>query len=341
MFLGMVLSEVRTQSIKRLGTAASYGSIIAHSPDLVPISQTNPRGLSAAFQVMNLNKDSWETCNCFYYLGLNFSYHNFESPDILGSAFSLSGTFEPTLWQKGQWTFSLNAGIGVSYLNRVYDSQTNPKNRFFSVPISFLLSVSPTMEYRLSPKWSGQFFLTYNHISNGGQRQPNKGMNYPMVGIGLNHYLSSPDLPRHSSVAFSRSWEYYAEAGYTSKSAEWANERKPVISFTVGSSRPISTFNALGGGLELSRDHSLPAEGSAWGMLTPAPFIAHHFVFGRIDFSQRFAFYTFKPSFYDNRHFYQRYVLQYRIWDHIKAGVGLKSHGHVAENIDLRIGWRF
>lgn len=340
MFLGMVVSEVRAQSIKRLGTAASYGAIIAHSSDLVPISQTNPRGLSAAFQIMNPNKESWETCNCFYYLGLNFSYHNFDNP-ILGSAFSLSGTFEPTLWRRGQWTFSLNSGIGISYLNRVFDSQTNPENKFFSVPVSFLLSIAPTMEYRFSPEWSGQFFLTYNHISNGGRRQPNKGMNYPMGGIGLNHYLSHHDLPRHSGTVFSRNWEYYAEAGYTSKNAEWASDRKPALSLTVGFSRPISTLNALGGGLELGRDYSIPAERSKWNMLTPAPFIAHHFMFGRIDFSQRFAFYTFKPSFYDDRRFYQRYVLQYRMWDHIKVGVGLKSHGHVAENIDIRIGWKF
>src|SRR5690554_4737695 len=114
MFLGMVVSEVKAQSIKRLGTAASYGIIIAHSSDLVPISHTNPRGLSAAFQVMKTNKESWETCSCFYYLGLNFSYHNFDNPGILGSAFSLSGTFEPTLWRKGQWTFSLNSAIGIS-----------------------------------------------------------------------------------------------------------------------------------------------------------------------------------------------------------------------------------
>lgn len=341
MLLGVVAAEVKAQSIKRFGTAASYGSIIAHSSDLVPIAQTNPRGLSVAFQLMKVKKESWEVCHCFYYLGLSFSYHNYDNPDILGSAFSLSGTFEPTLWQKGPWTFSLHSGVGVSYLNRVFDPQTNPENQFFSVPISFLLSIAPTMEYRFSPEWSGQFSLTYNHISNGGQRQPNKGMNYPMAGIGLNHYLSRRELPRHSKTPGPQNWEYYIETGFTTRNEDPGGERKPAITLAGGLFKPLLTFNALGGGLELSRDYSLPAENSGWEMLTPAPFIAHHFVFGRIDFSQRFAFYTFKPDFYEGQHFYQRYVLQYGIWNHLKVGVSLKSHGHVAENIDLRIGWKF
>jgi hypothetical protein len=38
--------------------------------------------------------------------------------------------------------------------------------------------------------------LRYNHISNGGIKKPNKGMNFPMVTIGLNRYLSQPNYKK-------------------------------------------------------------------------------------------------------------------------------------------------
>ncbi|MEX2592043.1 MAG: acyloxyacyl hydrolase [Anditalea sp.] len=341
LFLCMGIFEVNAQSITRLGAATTYGSIIAHSSDLLPISQTNPYGLSGSFQGMNTDQKSWEICNCFYYIGLQLSYHNFNNPEILGSAFSLTGTFEPILWQKDQWAFSLNSGIGISYLSKVFDPETNPMNAFFSVPVSFLVSIAPTLEYRFAPRWSGQLFLTYNHISNGGQSQPNRGMNYPMVGIGLNHYLSRKDLPSHSRSSFSPSWKYYGEAAYTNKEAVWTLGRKPVLSLTAGAFKRLSSINAMGGGLELTKDYSLDVKDSRWEALMPAPYIAHHFLFGKIDFSQRMALYTHKPNAYNDHLFYQRYVLQYQVWSNWSMGIGLKTHGHVAENIDFRLGWRF
>ena len=340
-FIGMGILEVKAQYNKRLGATFNYGSIIPHSSELRPLSQTYPRGISGILQLMDTRQEAWEVCNCFYYLGLKFSYDNFDNPDILGSAYSLTGTFEPILWQKDPWAFSLNSGIGFSYLSKVYDPETNPSNVFFSVPVNFLVFLAPKLEYRFSPDWSGQLTFSYKHISNGGQNQPNKGMNYPMIGVGVNHYLSPGELPHHTGTAFSPSWGFYADAAYTSREAEWASGRRPVVSLAAGAFRRLSTINALGGGLELNRDYSLKVQDSRWEGLMVAPFLAHHFLFGKIEFSQRMALYLNKPNGYNSHNFYQRYILQYRVWRSLRLGMGLKVHGHVAENIDFRVGWRF
>lgn len=340
LLLGVFL-QGEAQSIKRLGASTGYGSIIAHSSDLLPISQTNPWGISGSIQFMGTQKKDWETCNCFYYLGLNLSYDNFGNPDVLGSALSILGTFEPMIWRKDPWVFSLYSGIGFSYLSKVFHPESNPNNLFFSAPLSFLVSVAPILEYRLAPRWSGQVSLTYNHISNGGQSQPNKGMNYPMLGIGLNHYYQSGELPEHTRTALSQDWEYFVEASYTNKQSGWSPDRKPLFTMAAGAFKPLTYFNALGGGVELNKDFSLNVEGSRWEALMPAPFISHHFLLGRMGFSQRMALYTHKPAGYHDHRFYQRYILQYRAWSALSLGMGLKVHGHVAENIDVRLGWRF
>lgn len=339
--LGFHFHESIAQSVKRLGAKASVATIIAHSSDLKPISQSTPIGFNASWQWMGTGQKSWQVCNCFYYLGIEAFYYNFNNPSVLGSAAGAAGTFEPILWRNDRWALSLASGIGLAYLSKVHDPADNPENMFFSQPLSFLLFVAPILEYRISPNWSAQVGLSYNHISNGGQKQPNKGMNFPAISLGASRYLSSQDLPDYEKAPTAPEWQGFAEAGFTTKGRDEGSGRGAVFSLAAKAYRSVTAINALGGGMEIGKDYSLQQEQSFWPSLTVAPFIAHHFTLGRIDFSQWMALYLNKPEGYDDHRFYQRYVLRYKIGNAFSAGVGLKAHGHVAENIDLRLGWRF
>jgi hypothetical protein len=333
--------ESFAQAIKRAGAKAGVATILAHSSDLKPISQSTPIGFKAAWQWMGTGQKSWEVCNCFYYLGLEAFYYNFDHPSVLGSAVGIAGTFEPILWRRDRWSLSLASGIGLSYLNRVHDPVENPNNLFFSQPLSFLLFVAPIMEYRVSANWSAQVGLSYNHISNGGQKQPNKGMNFPGISLGVSRYLSSQDLPDYEKAPIAPEWMFYTEAGFTTKGRDGGSGRGAVLSMAGEAFRSVTTINALGAGLDLGKDYSLEQEQSFWPSLTVAPFVAHHFTLGRIDFSQWMALYLQKGNGNDSHRFYQRYVLRYQLNSSLYVGVGLKAHGHVAENIDLRLGWKF
>ena len=341
LFLNIPLQDAQSQAVTRMSAKAGLGTIIAHSSDLKPISQSTPVGLNASWQWMGTGQKGWEVCHCFYYLGLEAFYYNFNNPSLLGSAVGVAGTFEPILWRRDPWTLSLASGIGFSYLNRVYDPQDNPENLFFSQPLSFLLFVAPTMEYRISANWSAQLGLSYNHISNGGQKQPNKGMNFPAITVGASRYLSSRDLPRYEKFPVSTAWQYYVEAAFTTKGRAGGSGRGAVVSLAGEAFRSITAINALGAGMDVGKDYSLEQEQNFWPSLTVAPFIAHHFTLGRIDFSQWMAYYLQKPDGHHDHRFYQRYVLRYKINNTLFAGVGLKAHGHVAENIDVGLGWSF
>jgi hypothetical protein len=336
------VSGLYSQNIKKLTFEGQYGFIIPHSQDLKPISQSNPYGVNLHYQVLNTSKKSWDACNCFHYLGAQLSYHNFANPDVLGSAISLSGTFEPILWRKGRVSFNLLTGGGVSYLTEYYDEVENPENVFFSKPINFLLFVTPKFEYRFSENWSAHISFAYNHISNGGQSQPNKGMNYPMWGIGLNRYSDLQVFPNYVKKSLLENWNWYLESGFTTSVSAWSSGRKLVIALVGGTHRSVSSINALGAGIETVIDYSLEVENNRSEAIMPAPFIANHFIFGRVDFSQRMAIYTRKPDGYnDDFSFYQRYLLMYRFDGNLSLGFSLKAHGHIAEHMDFRIGWKF
>lgn len=328
------------QSVQRLRAEGMFGFIIPHASDLKPFAGTYPYTLQLGWQTMPTAQNYWDACNCFHYLGVEFSYVNFNNPEVLGEAYILSGSFEPVLWRKGRFSLSLHTGLGASWITKVYDPDTNPLNRFFSNHLSFLLFLAPIIEYRFATDWSMNLGYYYNHISNGGQKQPNRGMNFPQAAIGLSYFLQQAELPEYPKLRPERKFHFWLEGGATTRKTGIGNDRKMVYNLAGGSYRPLTAFNALGAGVETGVDNSVKyyTDGDKY---TLAPFISHHFLLGRFDFSQRMAVYIARPGDSESFSLYQRYVLLFTPGKRLGIGSSLKAHGHRAQNLDLRMSWRF
>ncbi|WP_083836552.1 acyloxyacyl hydrolase [Nitritalea halalkaliphila] len=159
-----------------------------------------------------------------------------------------------------RWQLSLRSGIGPAYLNRLFDPETNPDNTFFSAPVSFLLYTSPTLSYQLGAQWGLSAAFNYHHISNGGQRQPNRGMNYPMWGLGLRYFPSGhPTWERHQAVDAPRTWLWAVETGLTNRSVPDQDRRGLTAGLAVGATRRINNLQSLGFGLEFIQDEAFRA----------------------------------------------------------------------------------
>ncbi len=327
-------------STHRFGLESQTGRIIPHNSELRDIASSHPISFGISSQWMKTSRKNWEACNCFHYLGFSLSVVDFQNPEELGQAWNLSGTFEPYLFRKRKWAGSLATGLGVSYLTQVYDPIENPRNTFFSAPISFLIFLAPKVSYQLTENWALQASFSYNHISNGGQRQPNRGMNFPMLGLGILHYTRQATLNDYEKLPITQDWEFYLDLGFNSRDAENGG-RRPNLTFAAGTYRKLAGILAFGGGLEVSKDFSIDVEKRIEATI-PAAFVEPHLVFGRFDFGMRYAGYLYKPEGYqEDKDFYQRYTLNYLLGENFRIGAGLKAHGHVAEYLDFRIGWRF
>jgi hypothetical protein len=341
LLLGLILSlNLGAQSFQRMRAGAMSGFIIPHAQDLKPFAGTHPYTLYLGWQTMPTAQNYWDACNCFHYLGVEFNYVNFNNKEVLGEAFILSGTFEPVLWSRGRFSLSLHTGIGAAWITKVYDPVSNPTNRFFSNNLSFLLFLAPILEYRLSDTWRAHAGYYYNHISNGGQKQPNRGMNFPQAAIGVSRFLQQAELPQYPKTRPEGRFHSWMEAGATTRKTGQGDERKIVLNLVGGTYRPLTAFNALGAGVEAGMDNSVVyyTEG---GKYTLAPFVSHHFLLGKFDFSQRMAVYIARPGDSEEFSFYQRYVLLFTPGKSLSLGVSLKAHRHMAQNLDLRIAWKF
>lgn len=335
-------------TIVSIASQFSYGKILPHSKSIADLTGSYLWGWQADVSRTRYTKAAWSVCNCYSQNGFSLSYFNFNNPEELGGAINLAVFAEPQL-TRGRLFLSLRGGMGVSYLTRVYHPDRNSRNLFFSTPWSGLLLVQLSTRYRLTPQWSVRLSTSYQHISNGGQRQPNKGMNFPTVWLGVDYATKHQDPParrRHANP--DESMQYYVEMSYNTRSLReidaTSDERKIVLGLHGGVYKPIAHMHALGVGFELSHDGLLEEfarqEPDSYDPRVLSGLLMHHLLFGRFDFSQAIGFYIHK-AYPEPNTVFQRYAMHYQISDNFRAGFTLKAHLHTAEQMDVRLGVTF
>jgi hypothetical protein len=184
----------------------------------------------------------------------------------------------------------------------------------------------------------------YNHFSNGGIRQPNKGINWPSVGVGLAYYLKEFEFKKRAVInwrdiappqkrldfTFFIAYEeprdnlFLISPGLEIK---WSRQFARVNAYTLGGE--VMYDNGTGYVLEQNGDEASPVKA---GMA-----IGHEFLLGKFLFSQQFGVYLNNPNPMHSD-VYQRYGLVFRINKTLNAGINLKAHGHVANFLDFRVG---
>lgn len=331
-----------------LGLHGHYGFIIPHASEVRGIATSNPWGLEADISFHFTDKKAWQYLQAYSRLGASFAYYNFDNPDILGNAYSFLLFAEPFLSAEKKFSFSFRLGIGISYLDNVYDPISNPENLFYSTPISFPLVANFMGNYRIGKHFLLRAGATYSHISNGGVRQPNKGINYPTITTGLNYTLRSTNFPdRHPEEGFSegekRDFSIALVGGI--KDSRVREERQlPLLGIAAYVSQRIGRISAVLVGAEWIGDYSIREQirenEQDRGFFRGGLLAGHELRIGRIRFSQQLGVYLYAP-FPARDPVYQRYGLEYHTAKKIFFGVNLKAHRHVADFFDARLGLNF
>lgn len=337
------------QSLSVYGASAHYGWIIPHSRDLRPLSQSSPVGLQLDWSKIKTTERAWNTCNCYGQTGVSLKYFNYQNPAQLGSSFNITYFAEPYLTYRNRLFFSLHAAAGITFLTRVYDPADNPENTFYSSPVSFLLVLGPNANYRMTDRTTLTAGLHYNHISNGGMKQPNKGMNFPTITVGVKYHPT----PIHLEIRQKRNDQKGVLSGYvrvfstlpevdTDTLSNTDNQRAVLLGLSGGGLYHLTHTNALNIGAEFILDGSYSAPSASdlsKHLFTLGVLVGHHFIFGRLTFNQQLGWYAYRNHPVSDKNFYQRYEILYQLGDRWQVGTSLIAHGHVAENLDLRLGY--
>ncbi len=331
-----------------IGLRSHQGFIFRHSDELKNTTvQTYPWGIEADFSLLLTDKKSWSYCSCYPRTGFSFGYINFNS-DLLGYALPLIGYIEPFISNGNTLSISIRFGIGLAYLNNPYDSIDNPDNLFYSTHISFPVVLNAGLNYRLNNHWNLRLSGSFNHISNGGIKKPNKGINYPTIKLGTDYTFNPYSLPEWEQSGHDLSknrWRFMVASGGSAKPTHKGKKKRyPVYTINSCASRRLSRLSGISIGLEFINDLSLKQllydKGINKDHKRGAVLVGHEMLIGRFNFSQRVGLYLYSP-YKAMDPVYQRYGLAFNLSELLYTGVSIKAHRHVADFLDFRIGCSF
>jgi len=340
----------RKQSLFSIGAGMQKGFIFAHSPEVENTKGAHPTGVEWIFSWQRNDRRAWDLCNCFPRKGLLLAYYDFDRK-LLGKGMAAAFFLEP-VYRIRKTFFSFKASSGFAFLSNPFDSLSNPTNRSYSTDISGYLLLGVSAWFQLSNHWWTNITINYQHTSNGGFRQPNKGINWPTAGVML-HYYTKPETyytrPR-STVKFWKGTSIRWDAGIfgiakreLDKNGE--SRRLPLLGVHMQGSKQVGRIHALTGGGEIFTDRALKMKmerDTVEGSATRAGLLAgHEFILGKFLFSQRLGVYLYHDTPFFTR-LYHRWGVQYHMNKHFGIGVHLNAHKQVAEFVDVRMSysWR-
>ncbi|HEY0750839.1 MAG TPA: acyloxyacyl hydrolase [Chitinophagaceae bacterium] len=336
--------------IRSYGAGIQHGFIFAHSEAVENTKGSRPTGVELTLSKQRIDSAIWQLCNCYPRRGLLFSFYDYDNK-VLGKSVTAAYFLEPVYRLSNRLSFSLKGAAGLSYLSNPFDSIYNQTNLSYSTHISVYLQLGTGLWYRLNDHWSLNTSVSYNHESNGGMKEPNKGINWPTAGLGISYQPDNPAYFRGSRTrdkfrnrlplrwditAFTTARRDVDDAGKSNRlmlygmGVQLAKQIGRISNLTVGIEGSIDEEIKL----ELKRD-TLDASNMLAGLTA-----GHEFILGRILFSQKLGIYLFDQTPYHDR-LYHRWALMYRINQHWSAGFSLKAHKHVADYGDLRVSYSF
>lgn len=333
-----------------IGLGLQHGFIFAHSEDVQNTSGARPTGIETILSWQRNDSAIYALCRCYPRQGLLLAYYDYDV-DLLGQSGTAAYFLEPTYRISDRVLFSFKGAAGLSYLNNPYDSITNPGNQSYSTHMSAYLLVGVGAWIQLSELWWLNPSVNYQHISNGGSREPNKGINWPTAGVAVSYQPSS--RPWYTGTRTSEKyWKNYSNRydvallGTIRRGYDEAGDRERygLAGLAVQAGKQVGRLSMLTLGAEAYHDEELKdklrREGLDASPVKAGLMLGHEFLLGRFQFSQQLGVYVFDQTPYYDRIFH-RWGLQYRINRHFSAGFNLLAHRHIAEVVDFRVAYTF
>ena len=326
----------------------NYGFIFAHSNDVENTANSFPLGVTATLNWQRSDKQILDQYNCFPRHSLLVGYYDFDN-SILGRGLNLAYSLEPHFMMNKHLSFYPKVSIGAAFLSNPSDPIKNPTNNSYSLPVSAYLALGVGLRWQFSSSWAMSINGEYQHVSNGGLREPNKGINWPTVGLGIECSPKGLALKKFARTKESnesfRSRRMDMSILGVVKGGDFSGERKyyPITGANFTRSWQVSRLHAWTIGTEFYFDQfileRLSSNGTSVDGYRGGFLAGHEFLLGKFVFSQQLGIYWLGQN--NNDLVYHRWGLNYFFTSKWALGVNLRAHKQVADFTDVRLTYTF
>jgi hypothetical protein len=333
--------------------APSYGFIYEHKSTIGNLVKGYIHALEIDFVKPTTGTKRWHHENNFPEVGLSLNLIDFSNPKQLGYCFALSPYIEIPLNKKVRATRPVvRICWGVSYLNKKFDINTDPKNIAIGSHLNTFVQWKVLWHLKLSNKFRLEPGLSFSHASNGRSQVPNLGLNVVSLNLGLTYKLNG-DVTKVDLQDSSATWKSKHEiliwdgAGF--------NEHEPATgtkyfsnTFGVNYYYNVRNTHKWGAGFDvdydLQNEYHLKTSGhpaQSWLDLVQLGVKAcYAYNIGRVSLPIEMGYYAVsKPK--EDGPIFHRIGIRYYCKNGLMFNFTMKSHWAVAAHFDYGLGYRF
>ena len=322
-----------------ISVGSYYGAFQVHTDKLTTYKGVNPYGIEIEVGQLILTDKVLQSFGIYPKWGFGMSYVNFGHPD-LGYTISALSYVEPFFKVSGRLRFSAKAAMGVAYMSSPYELDNNPNNLTYSTHIAFPLIAGINMYHFFNDQWAIKGSASFRHISNGGIKEPNLGINYAVFAFGLEYTPDVYQIPQERALnPFSKQKRTEILMSYSQKNDTGSVNSRNVFFATINRSIGVGRINALNFGtmVEYQQLFDFNKAIDQWSI---APLIGNEFLIGRFRFGQQLGIYLLQGRKAPN-YLLQQYYLRYLFKKYFTTGINLKVHGRVADHLSIQLGYVF
>ncbi len=347
---GLSLSVIGNNFFNRFGGAVHRGYVMAHDSEMTNLSRDPFPFFHFTLTGQTQGHRQWHHTYNFPSLGFDFIFGDLGYPEVLGRSFAFLPHIRLNLFQSEIVNLRLQHGLGLAYLTRTYDSNSNEENIAIGTAMNLALNMSFEAEWQLAGSLHLVTGFSLSHYSNGKVETPNKGLNIPSVKLGMFYSFQDPptfmESPVHMSPDRVRELVVIGSAGFTS-SYPPGLEKSARYAITSTYHFPIREKHRLGIGYDFFYSYPekrMPTENH--DLSNDSPFVNHgiHLSFqqdfSRMAFIIHSGFYLWDPDDYRRYVYYHRAGFRYNLIGNLLLNLTLKTHLFRAEFIEWGVGYR-
>jgi hypothetical protein len=295
-------------------------------------------------------KRLWEQINGYPVFGLGLIYGNSGSRAYIGNILGLFPFVNlPVLRSHGFSLFG-KFGIGVGWVEKPFNPQTNYENLVIGSHLNACINLNLTAQFQIQPHLYLDFAAGLNHMSNGGTKLPNLGLNIPLLSLGFK-YNVNPNFKKisHPIPAVIKKINCYliVSAAITQNlQLEGPSYLVNLVNFEV--LKNFSHTGRYGLGVNLTYDPSLGNEiynsaifafDMSKSKFVASVYGAYEYVMGRLSIPLQIGIYLYNN--YPVNWVYETLGLRYQFANHFIVGAALKIHAINADFIYWGLGYKF
>lgn len=300
---------------------------------------------------------TWQQLLNYPAVGVTAIYSGVGNFSEIGSIFGVYPYMSFNFLKSRKNMLNARLGVGVGYATNKWDAKDNPKNTFLGSHVNALFSINFEYSRVLSKRWQLSVYTGMTHMSNGGSRCPNNGINLWQAGLSARYFIKQPKerLPLETiDNEQYKSWEkknisWYISFLYSLKDIdEYMGYGKhwSVYNLQFNVLKRVSQMSKVGLGLDLVYDETdkeiLKFKGidyTSIEILKPGINVVYELSLKTTSFMFNFGCHVAGKELCEGR-LYQKINLKQNIGKHLFATFGLTTHFGWADYLGFGIGFK-